>query len=98
MKGERREPGEELDMLARRVIGAAIEVHRELGPGFLESVYQRALALEMGDRGLAFVEQQQTEVAYKGVVVGRGKVDFPVGGRLVVGACHRFRVYASRLS
>ena len=45
-----REPSDELDNLVRSVIGAAIEVHKHLGCGFLESVYQEALAIELGLR------------------------------------------------
>lgn len=48
-----REPSEDLDELAYRVIGAAIEVHRILGPGFLESVYENAMVVELGLRGMA---------------------------------------------
>jgi GxxExxY protein len=44
---ERREPNENLDRLAHDVIGAAIEVHRKLGPGFLESVYEEVLCIEL---------------------------------------------------
>jgi hypothetical protein len=46
-KNNRNEPDEELDQLARDVIGAAIEVHRVLGPGFLESMYEEALNIEL---------------------------------------------------
>jgi len=78
------EPDAEIDDLARAVIGAAIEVHRELGPGFLESVYEEALAVELGLRRIAFSRQALLEVRYKGVRVGEGRLDFLVGGRLVV--------------
>jgi GxxExxY protein len=78
------EPDDELDTLARSVIGAAIEVHRELGPGFLESVYEEALAVEMGLRRIPFVRQPLVEVRYKGARVGEGRLDFLVGQRLVV--------------
>ncbi|MFN7146397.1 MAG: GxxExxY protein [Myxococcota bacterium] len=79
-----REPGPELDALARSVIGAAIEVHRELGPGFLEAVYDNALAIEMECRGIPFERQPAVEVRYKGTPVGEGRLDFLVGDRLVV--------------
>ena len=78
------EPDDELDALARSVIGAAIEVHRELGPGFLESVYEEALAVDMGLRRIPFVRQPLVEVRYKGARVGEGRLDFLVGQRLVV--------------
>ena len=57
-KGEElEEPSTELDQLAHRVIGAAIEVHRVLGPGLLESVYEEALCVELAQRGMGFTRQ-----------------------------------------
>jgi len=67
--------------LAHRVIGAAIEVHRVLGPGYLESVYEEALCLEMEARGIPFVRQYPIGVDYKG---GEARLDLLVGGILVV--------------
>ena len=78
------EPSRELDELARRVIGAAIEVHRELGPGFLESVYEEALAVELVLREIPAEQQARVRVLYKGHEAGEGRVDFLVGGALVV--------------
>lgn len=48
------------------IIGAAIEVHRELGPGFLESVYQEALEIEFGLRSVPFIPQKRIQILYKG--------------------------------
>ena len=78
------EPDADLDRLAHEVIGAAIEVHRVLGPGYLESVYEEALSVELGLRGVPFVRQAPVAVQYKGRSVGEGKLDLLVGGRLVV--------------
>lgn len=78
------EPPVEFDELARRVIGAAIEVHRELGPGFLESVYEEALAVEMRLRQIPAEQQARVQVLYKGYEAGEARVDFLVGGLLVV--------------
>jgi GxxExxY protein len=81
---ERREPDEKLDKLAHAVIGAAIEVHRHLGPGYLESVYQAALEVELKLQGIAFEPQKPVGVCYKGHPVGDGRLDFLVAGMLVV--------------
>ena len=51
------------------VVGAAIEVHRELGPGFLESIYQEAMEIELSSRNVPFVAQQPIAVQYKGVTL-----------------------------
>lgn len=66
------------------VIGAAIEVHRALGPGFPESVYEAALSLELGFRTIPFLRQSPFEVTYRGQRVGEGRVDLLVGACLVV--------------
>jgi GxxExxY protein len=73
------------DALTGSVIGAAIEVHREMGPGLLESVYQACLEQELCLRGLAFEAQARWPLVYKGVVLPDEFVlDIFVPGRLVV--------------
>ena len=57
---------DERDPLTEKVIGAAIEVHRELGPGLLESVYERCLCRELERQGLAYARQLALPVVYKG--------------------------------
>lgn len=81
---ETNEPGSELDGLARRVIGAAIEVHKVLGAGFLESVYEEALCVELTMQGIPFVRQFPVGVHYKGTVVGQSRIDLLVADCLVV--------------
>lgn len=83
-QGQRGEPSEELDRLAYAVIGAAIEVHRGLGPGFLESVYQGALCVELRLRTIPFRSQTVVSVNYKGQTVGEGRLDLLVGNALIV--------------
>ena len=78
------ETDEELDELARRVIGAAIEVHRVLGAGFLESVYEEALSLELSIRGIHYLRQPIIAVEYKGQYVGEGRLDFLIENQLIV--------------
>lgn len=83
-KNAKMEPSEELDGLAHAVIGAAIEVHRHLGPGYLESIYEEALAVELGLRGVPFERQKPFAVSYKGHDIGEGRVDFLVRKELLV--------------
>lgn len=78
------EPNNETDNLARRVIGAAIEVHKSLGPGYLESVYEAALCMELELREIAFVNQYPISILYKGRYVGEGRLDLLVENCLVV--------------
>jgi GxxExxY protein len=79
-----REPSQRADKLAHQVIGAAIEVHRILGPGYLESVYEEALAIEFELRGIPFMRQKQLIVEYKSKIAGESRFDFLVGGELIV--------------
>ena len=78
------EPGKEVDELANSVIGAAIEVHKHLGPGYLERVYEEALAVELKLRSITYVRQHPVSVAYKGCSIGEGRVDLLVGNSLIV--------------
>jgi GxxExxY protein len=78
------EPDKRTDELAHAVIGAAIEVHRQLGPGFLESVYEEALCVELAVRELLFERQKEINVAYKGHQIGRQRIDLLVGQALIV--------------
>ena len=66
------------------VIGAAIEVHRVIGPGFLESIYEEALAVELELRGVPFRRQVPIAMDYKGRPIGQARLDLLVAGRLVV--------------
>lgn len=70
--------------LSYEVVGAAMEVHRTLGPGFLEAVYEAAPAHELGLCGLAFVRQKRLPVTYKGQLVGDYVADLVVDGKIVL--------------
>jgi GxxExxY protein len=76
--------GDEVERLAYKVIGAAIEVHRVLGPGFLEKVYHQALEVEFRLRGIPHKSKHRVAVNYKGYQVGEGELDFLVGDVLIV--------------
>jgi GxxExxY protein len=64
--------------LTGRIIGCAMEVHRALGNGFQEVIYQRALALEMEEQGLGFTRELAIPVFYKGHRIGTRRVDFMI--------------------
>ncbi len=80
----RHEPDSQMNKLTEAVIGAAIEVHRELGPGFLESMYEEALCLELTERKIAFQRQPPIRVTYKGTPIGQGFIDILIENRLIV--------------
>jgi GxxExxY protein len=67
-----------------RVIGACIEVHRHLGPGFLESIYHRAVCVELRERQMQFDEEKAVKVVYKGHVLHGSRIDLIVESKLVL--------------
>lgn len=72
------------DTRSRDVIGAAIAVHRALGPGFKESVYEESLCMELHARGIPFERQREAAIEYRGREVGTGTIDILVDRVLVV--------------
>jgi GxxExxY protein len=73
------------DPLSDKVIGLAIEVHRGLGPGLLESIYEECLSLELKEHGLSHSRQVPLPIVYKTVRLDCGyRMDFVVEGRLVL--------------
>lgn len=65
-----------LSDLTGKIIGCAMEVHRILGNGFQEVIYQRALAKEMALQGLSFSREHEMQIVYKGDEIGTRRVDF----------------------
>ena len=73
-----------IDELSGRVIGAAMRVHSTLGPGFVETVYRNALALEMALEGIPVEREVKLEVRYRGELVGQYRADILVAGVLIL--------------
>jgi GxxExxY protein len=70
--------------LSGQIIGAALAVHKGLGPGFLESTYHSALRVSLAHRSLPFESQLPFEVSFENVVVARARIDLIVGAQVVV--------------
>lgn len=70
--------------LAGKIIGCAMEVHRILGNGFQEVIYQRALAIEMANNNISFSREHEMDILYKGERIGQRRVDFFVEGKVMV--------------
>jgi len=82
---EKRKMTKEEDKLSKEIIGAAIEVHRSLGPGLLESAYEECLCYELAIRGFTFERQKPLPVSYKGVKLDCGyRLDIVVGGLVIL--------------
>jgi GxxExxY protein len=75
---------EEINELTERIIGCAIEVHRQLGPGLLESTYEAALAIELESSDLHFDRQIIFPVVYKNRTIGEYRVDLVVENSVIV--------------
>jgi GxxExxY protein len=72
------------DLLTRKIIGAAIEVHRELGRGLLESIYEEALCHEFDLRGIKYQQQIEVDVLYKGKIIKGQRLDLIVENEVIV--------------
>jgi len=76
--------GLEHEKLTEQIIGCAIEVHKRLGPGFLESIYENAFIIQLQKRKLQVERQQEVVIKYDGVEIGRHRLDLIVADTIVV--------------
>jgi len=74
----------DFEELSKKIIGAAIEVHRELGPGFLESIYEQALKVEFTEHGFHYDSQKEIRIKYLGVEVGLHRLDLIVENQIIL--------------
>ncbi|MCS6804769.1 MAG: GxxExxY protein [Acidobacteriota bacterium] len=72
------------DEVTQKIIGAAIEVHRVLGPGLLEPIYEEALCVEFKLRGIKYERQVEVDVIYKGHLIKGQRLDLLVDGEVIV--------------
>jgi GxxExxY protein len=70
--------------LTGRIIGLAMEVHRTLGNGFQEVIYQRAMAIEFKKNLISFDREQEITISYKGEPIGSRRADFLIEGKILV--------------
>ena len=79
-----REPSKETDEIAHKLIGALIEVHRKLGPGFIEKIYEEAVCLELKKRDIAYERQVVVNVFYDGSIIGEGRIDLLIEKKIIL--------------
>ena len=81
---EKEKEAHQFEELTKKIIGAAILVHRELGPGFVESIYEEALKVEFSEHSLSFESQKEITVKYLDVVVGVHRLDMLVENQVIL--------------
>lgn len=74
----------EINTLTHKIIGCAMQVHRTLGNGFQEVIYQRALGIELAFQGVSYVREMEIELFYREQHIGTCRVDFFVEGKIMV--------------
>jgi len=74
----------QFEELSRKIIGAAIKVHRELRPGFLENIYEEALKIELSEYDINFDFQKEVKIEYRGIDIGTHRLDLVVEGKIIV--------------
>jgi len=72
------------DELTYNIIGCALKVHKTMGNGFQEVIYQRCLAIELGNAGIEFLREQEMPIFYEGINVGTRRADFIIAGEVMV--------------
>jgi GxxExxY protein len=75
---------EDVEEIGRKLIGCGIAVHRVLGPGYKELIYQRAFAIELEEQGMSYESEKRILIPYRQRMIGGHKVDFLVDGRVIV--------------
>jgi GxxExxY protein len=76
--------GHEFEALSGQILEAAVAVHKTLGPGFLESIYQKAMEVALQNRGIPFEQQREIHIFFEGVDVGVHRLDLIVGNEIIV--------------
>ena len=74
----------QFEELSKKIIGAAIKVHRELGPGFLENIYEEALKIEFSEHNLNYVSQKEIKIKYLGNEIGLHRLDLLGENKIIV--------------
>ena len=74
----------EFEELSNKIIGAAIEVHRALGPGFLESIYEEALKIQLSELKFHYDSQKEIQIKYHGIKVGQHRLDMLVENIIII--------------
>lgn len=72
------------EQISAEIIGAALAVHKELGPGFLESIYHAAMRVSLTHRSIPFESQYPVDVYFEGDVVGRARIDLVVANQVIL--------------
>jgi GxxExxY protein len=75
---------DELNRLSKKVIGIAIDIHKQLGPGFAEKIYSRALEIEFREESISFIKEKEIRIAYKKIFLGKQRIDYLIEDELIV--------------
>ena len=76
--------GHQFEELSGRILEAAVDVHKNLGPGFVEPIYQKAMEVSLQHRGIPYERQKEIHVCYEGVDVGTQRLDLVVDSQIIV--------------
>ena len=75
---------QDVEDVVSRTIGCAITVHKALGPGFLESIYVKAMCIELSAQGMAYEREKPIAVVYRGIALEGQRLDLVIGGNVIV--------------